>query len=110
MRNYFLLFVSIGVLKSTLGFSQDLTIKIEIKDSIQSKILSGNRPVVVNLPKDYEISNIKRARDMIPLSTPTCEVKNPATENFFSFIGNDLIPISRKTIPQMVKGLFMAGP
>ena len=56
MRN-FLLFIIIGVLNSTLGFSQDVNIKIGIRDSIQSKNLNENRPFIVNLPKDYETSN-----------------------------------------------------
>jgi hypothetical protein len=57
MRNYLLLFVVIGLIKPTLGFSQDVNIKIGIKDSIQSKNLSEYRPFIVNLPKDYETSN-----------------------------------------------------
>ncbi len=44
-------------MNSTLGFSQDVNIKIGIKDSIQSKNLNENRPFIVNLPKDYETSN-----------------------------------------------------
>jgi len=57
MRNYLLLFIIIGVLNSTIGFSQDVNIKIGIKDSIQSKNLNENRPFIVNLPKDYETSS-----------------------------------------------------
>ena len=57
MRNYLLLFIIIGVLNSTLGFSQDVNIKIGIKDSIQSKNLNENRQFIVNLPKYYKTSN-----------------------------------------------------
>ena len=57
MRNYLLLFVVIGLINPTLGFSQDLNIKIGIKDSIQSKNLNENRPFIINVPKDYETSN-----------------------------------------------------
>lgn len=57
MRNYILLFVFIGLIKPTVGYSQDVTIKIGIKDSIQSKVLSENRPFIVNIPKDYGSSN-----------------------------------------------------
>jgi hypothetical protein len=44
-------------MKSTLGFSQNVTIKIGIKDSIPSKILGENRSFIVNLPNDYKNSN-----------------------------------------------------
>ncbi|QIE58690.1 alpha/beta hydrolase [Rasiella rasia] len=44
-------------MNSTLGFSQDVNIKIGIKDSIQSKNLNENRAFIINLPKDYETSN-----------------------------------------------------
>lgn len=57
MRNYLLLFVVIGLINPTLGFSQDVNIKIGIKDSIQSKNLNENRPIIINLPKDYKTSN-----------------------------------------------------
>jgi len=57
MRNYLLLFVIIGIMNSTLGFSQDVNVKIGIKDSVESKILNEKRQLIVNLPKDYETSN-----------------------------------------------------
>lgn len=57
MRSYILLFVLIGLLKSGIGYSQDVNVKIGIKDSIQSKILNENRELIVNLPKGYESSN-----------------------------------------------------
>jgi hypothetical protein len=57
MRNYLLLFVIIGIMNSTLGFSQDVNVKIGIKDSIQSKNLSENRTFIINLPNGYETSN-----------------------------------------------------
>lgn len=57
MRNYILLFIFIGLMKSTMGYSQDLNIKIGVKDSVQSKILNEKRQLIVNLPKDYNTSN-----------------------------------------------------
>ena len=56
MRNYLLLFVFIGLINSTIGYSQDVNFKIGVKDSIQSKILDENRQLIINLPKDYETS------------------------------------------------------
>ena len=47
-----------GMLDSTIGFSQEINIKIEIKDSLESKILNKKRQLFVNLPKDYETSNL----------------------------------------------------
>ena len=38
------------------------------------------------------IPNTDRDRDMMPLSTPTYEVKKPGAENFLSFLGNELVP------------------
>ncbi len=57
MRNYLLLFVVIGLINPTLGFSQDVNIKIGIKDSIQSASLNEIRPLIINLPNEYETSN-----------------------------------------------------
>jgi predicted alpha/beta superfamily hydrolase len=57
MRNYILLFVFIGLIKPTMGYSQDVTIKIGIKDSLQSKNLNENRQLIINLPRDYDTSN-----------------------------------------------------
>jgi hypothetical protein len=57
MRNYLLLFALIELINSTLVFSQDVNIKIGVKDSIASKILNENRQLIVNLPKDYDSSN-----------------------------------------------------
>ncbi|TXE14733.1 alpha/beta hydrolase [Algoriphagus aquimarinus] len=110
-------------------YSQEVNVKIGIRDSIQSVILHENRPFVVSLPHDYEssnqsypvlyvldgnetallqailvtrilgvemilvaIPNTDRDRDMMPLSTPTYEVKSPGAEKFLSFIGAELIP------------------
>ncbi|OAD90366.1 hypothetical protein A7A78_06455 [Aequorivita soesokkakensis] len=56
MRNYLLLFVFIGLIKTSIGFSQDVNIKIGVKDSIQSKILNENRQLIINIPRDYETS------------------------------------------------------
>lgn len=56
MRNNILLLVFIGLIKTSIGFSQDVNIKIGVKDSIQSKILNENRQLIVNLPRDYETS------------------------------------------------------
>ena len=58
MRNYILLFVFLGVLKSGIGYSQDVNIKIGIKDSVQSIILNENRQVIISLPYDYDTSNL----------------------------------------------------
>jgi predicted alpha/beta superfamily hydrolase len=57
MRNIILLFIFSGFLKSGIGYSQDINFKIGIKDSIQSNILKEKRPLIVSLPKDYDISN-----------------------------------------------------
>lgn len=57
MKNYILLFVLIGFLKSGIGNAQDVTVKIGIKDSLQSNILNENRQLIVSLPQDYEVSN-----------------------------------------------------
>ncbi|WP_204346608.1 alpha/beta hydrolase [Psychroserpens algicola] len=57
MKNYVLFFILVGFLKSGIGYSQDVNVKIGIKDSLQSKILNENRPIIVSLPKDYETSN-----------------------------------------------------
>ena len=56
MRNYLLLFVIIGLINPIRGFSQDVNIKIGIKDSIQSKTLNEIRPLIINLPNEYETS------------------------------------------------------
>ncbi len=58
MRNYILFFILIGFLKTGIVYSQDVNVKIGIKDSIQSKILNENRQLIINLPKDYDTSNI----------------------------------------------------
>lgn len=129
MRNYILQFVFLIFLNSGIGYSQDVNIKIGIKDSVQSKILNENRKLIVSLPIDYEttdqtypvlfvldgtennlidarlvtynlrlkmiiiaIPNTDRDRDMMPLSAPSYTVKNPAAENFLSFIERELIP------------------
>lgn len=42
------------------------------------------------------IANTDRDRDMMPLSTPTYEVKNPGAKNFLSFIETELIPYIEK--------------
>ncbi|PIB29666.1 hypothetical protein BFP77_05855 [Maribacter sp. 4U21] len=44
-------------MNSTLVFSQDINVKIGVKDSVSSKILNENRQLIVNLPKDYDSSN-----------------------------------------------------
>ena len=49
--------VLLGLLKTGIGYSQDIQNKQGIKDSIQSIILNENRKLLVSLPKDYEISN-----------------------------------------------------
>ncbi|WP_104734522.1 alpha/beta hydrolase [Hanstruepera ponticola] len=57
MRNYILFFILIACLKSGISYSQDVNVKIGIKDSLQSKILNENRQLVVSLPIDYDVSN-----------------------------------------------------
>jgi predicted alpha/beta superfamily hydrolase len=57
MRNYILFFVFIGIFKSSIGYSQDINLKIGIKDSIQSSILSEIRPIIVSLPQDYDMTD-----------------------------------------------------
>lgn len=57
MRNYLLLFFIFGGLNPTLGYTQEVNIKIGFKESIPSKELSEERPFIVHLPKDYETSN-----------------------------------------------------
>ena len=133
MRKTFLLVIILGLLKSGIGYSQDVNIKVGVKDSIQSMILNENRKLIVSLPKDYQtvnksypviyvldgdemgildaivvtrklraemiivaIPNTNRDRDMMPLSTPTYEVKNPGAKKFLSFIENELIPYVEK--------------
>ncbi|WP_425636500.1 alpha/beta hydrolase [Algoriphagus yeomjeoni] len=50
----------------------------------------GVKMIIVAIP------NTDRDRDMMPLSTPTYEVKNPEAKNFLSFIGSELIPYIEK--------------
>jgi predicted alpha/beta superfamily hydrolase len=57
MKNYILLFVFLGFLKSGIGYSQDVNFKVGVKDSIQSIILNENRKLIVSLPKDYQTAN-----------------------------------------------------
>lgn len=56
MKNYILLFVLLGLLKSEIVYTQDVYVKIGIKDSVYSNILNENRKLIVSLPKDYETS------------------------------------------------------
>lgn len=129
MRKNILTILFLGLLNPGIGYPQDVTVKVGVKDSIQSLILKENRQLVISLPKDYHtagksypvlyvldgnetgildaitvtrkldadmiivaIPNTDRDRDMMPLSTPTYEVKNPGAAKFLSFIGNELIP------------------
>lgn len=57
MKNYVLFFLLIGFLKSGIGYSQDVNVTIGVRDNIRSKILNENRPLIVSLPIDYEVSN-----------------------------------------------------
>lgn len=150
MRNYFLLFVFWGLLKSGIGYSQDVTIKIGQRDSVESKILKETRNLIVSLPKGYHtsdqkypillvldgtennlidarlvtynlrldmiivaISNTDRDRDMMPLSAPSYEVKNPAAEKFLSFIEKELIPYIdknyRTSSVRTIRGRSLSG-
>jgi uncharacterized protein len=54
MRKNISLIVILGLLKTGIGYPQNVNIKIGIKDSIQSIILNENRPLIVSLPKDYQ--------------------------------------------------------
>lgn len=40
-----------------MGYSQDVNIKIGVRDSIESKVLNERRKLIVNLPKEYSTSN-----------------------------------------------------
>ena len=57
MKNYIVFFFLLGFLTSGGVFSQDVNVKIGVKDSIHSKIVNENRQLIVSLPKDYESSN-----------------------------------------------------
>jgi predicted alpha/beta superfamily hydrolase len=56
MRNKILLFILIGFLNSGFCYSQDVNVKIGVKDSIQSKVMNVTRHLVVSLPLNYETS------------------------------------------------------
>lgn len=43
-------------MKASSGYSQDVILKIGIRDSIQSTILMEKRQIIINLPKDYNTS------------------------------------------------------
>lgn len=59
------------------------------------------------------IPNTDRDRDMMPLSTPTYEVKKPGAANFLSFIGNELIPHIEKNYrsngKRTIRGTSLSG-
>jgi enterochelin esterase-like enzyme len=57
MKNCILLFVLFALLKSGIGYSQDVNVKIGFKDNVQSKVLNENRQLIVSLPKGYETSD-----------------------------------------------------
>lgn len=57
MRSYVLIFVLVGILKSGVGYAQDVNVKIGIRDSVESKVLNENRRLIVSLPENYELSN-----------------------------------------------------
>lgn len=46
--------LALGIINPAIGLSQDVTVKVGVKDSIQSIILNENRALVVSLPKDYQ--------------------------------------------------------
>lgn len=142
--------LALGLLNPGIGYSQDVTVKVGVKDSIQSIILNENRALVVSLPKDYQttgnsypvlfvldgnetglldaitvtrklgaemiivaIPNTDRDRDMMPLSTPTYEVKQPGAAKFLSFIGDELIPHIEKNYrsngQRTIRGRSLSG-
>lgn len=57
MKNYISLLILFGLLISQFSYSQDVNVKIGIRDSIHSKILNENRPLIISLPNDYDTSN-----------------------------------------------------
>lgn len=56
MSKYVFVILAVGLLNPAIGYSQDVTIKVGVKDSIQSIILNENRALVVSLPGDYQSS------------------------------------------------------
>lgn len=129
MKSQMILILVLGLISIRNSYSQEVNIKIGVKDSIQSMVLNENRRLVVSLPRSYQsdnetypviylldgnetgildailatrklrveviivaIPNTDRDRDMMPLSTPTYEVKKPGAENFLSFLENELVP------------------
>jgi predicted alpha/beta superfamily hydrolase len=150
MRQNILLIIIIGLLKTGIGYSQDVNFKVGVKDSIQSEILNEHRKLIVSLPRDYRtadksypvlylldgsetsllnaivitrylgaemiivaIHNTDRDRDMMPLSTPTYEVKEPGAAKFLSFIGDELIPHIEKNYrsngQRTIRGTSLSG-
>ena len=57
MRKSILWIVILGLMKTGIGYSQDVNIKVGVKESIPSVILNENRQLIVSLPKDYDTSN-----------------------------------------------------
>ncbi|WP_161595288.1 alpha/beta hydrolase [Maribacter aurantiacus] len=56
MRQRILLSIILGLLKTGIGYSQDVNIKVGVRDNIQSTILNENRQLIVSLPKNYDTS------------------------------------------------------
>lgn len=150
MSKNILLIVILWLLKAGIGYSQDVNIKVGVRDSIHSTIINEDRKFIVSLPKDYQtdkksypvlyvldgnetglldaivvtrklraemiivaIPNTDRDRDMMPLSTPTYEVKKPGATKFLSFIGNELIPHIEKNYrsngKRTIRGTSLSG-
>ncbi len=57
MRKNILLIIFLGLMKTGIGYSQDVNFKVGVKDSIQSKILNENRKLIVSLPGDYRTAD-----------------------------------------------------
>ncbi len=57
MKNRIILTLVLGLLCIGNSFSQEVNMKIGVKDSIHSLILNENRQLVVSLPRDYRTSD-----------------------------------------------------
>ena len=55
-RNYLLLLILIGLGKSEVVLAQDVSIKLGVRETLQSEILQENRKLIIHLPDDYQTS------------------------------------------------------
>lgn len=84
-------------------------------DGTENNLIDA-RLVTYNLGMDMiivAISNTDRDRDMMPLSAPSYEVKNPEAEKFLSFIEKELIPYVDKNYraneERTIRGRSLSG-